>query len=110
MKKLKKEMDDYAKETKKIVKDKYEALDKSAEIRLNNQKKNIDDLNKTYEEAFDKIQDNIDDTKDKIDSLNNEISKLNENLASTKVDERKSIAQEVVQARKELKALEEQYV
>jgi uncharacterized protein YoxC len=109
MKKLKKEMDDYAKETKKIIKDKYEALDKSAEIRLNNQKKNIDDLNKTYEEAFDKIQDNIDDTKDKIDSLNNEISKLRENLANTKVDERKSIAQEVVQARKELKSLEEQY-
>ena len=110
MKKLKKEMDDYAKETKKIIKDKYQALDKSAEIRLNNQKKNIDDLNKTYEEAFDKIQDNIDDTKDKIDSLNNEISKLRDNLANTKVDERKSIAQEVVQARKELKALEEQYV
>lgn len=110
MKNLKKEMDDYAKETKKIIKDKYQALDKSAEIRLNNQKKNIDDLNKTYEEAFDKIQDNIDDTKDKIDSLNNEISKLRENLANTKVDERKSIAQEVVQARKELKSLEEQYV
>lgn len=110
MKKLKKEMDDYAKETKKMVKDKYQALDKEAEIRLNNQKKNIDELNKSFEEWFDKIQDNIDDTKSKIDSLNKEISNLQENLAKTKVDEKKSIAQEVVQARKELKALEEQYV
>ena len=110
MKKMKKEMDDYAKETKKMVKDKYQALDKEAEIRLDNQKKNIDELNKSFEEWFDKIQDNIDDTKSKIDSLNKEISNLQENLANTKVDERKSIAQEVVQARKELKALEEEYV
>ena len=109
MKKLKKEMDDYAKETKKMVKDKYQALDKEAEIRLNNQKKNIDELNKSFQEWFDKIQDNIDDTKSKIDSLNKEISNLQENLAKTKVDEKKSIAQEVVQARKELKALEDQY-
>ena len=109
MKKLKKEMDDYAKETKKMVKDKYQALDKEAEIRLNNQKKNIDELNKSFEEWFDKIQDNIDDTKSKIDSLNKEISNLQENLAKTKVDENKSIAKEVVQARKELKALEDQY-
>ena len=109
IKKLKKEMEDYAKETKRIAKEKYQALDKEAEVRLNNQKKNIDELNKSFQEWFDKIQDNIDDTKSKIDSLNKEISNLQENLANTKVDERKSIAQEVVQARKELKALEEQY-
>lgn len=109
IKKLKKEMEDYAKETKRIAKEKYQALDKEAEVRLNNQKKNIDELNKSFQEWFDKIQDNIDDTKSKIDSLNKEISNLQENLANTKVDERKSIAQEVVQARKELQALEEQY-
>lgn len=106
---LLKEMTEYAKETKKIKKDMYTALDKSAENWLKNQQKKINELNDEYEKSFDLIQDKIDDTSKNIESLEKSISSLKWTLASLQWEERTSIAQEYVKAKNEIKALEEQY-
>ena len=104
-----KEMNEYAKETKKIKKDMYTALDKSADNWLKNQQKKINELNDEYEKSFDLIQDKIDDTSKNIESLEKSISSLKWTLASLQWEERTSIAQEYVKAKNEIKALEEQY-
>lgn len=109
IKEAQKEAEEIAKIQKKAEKDKYTAIQKQAEYRLKNQQQVIEDLNDSYEDAFNDIQKNIDETQKHIDSLNNEIASLQETLANTKMDETKSIAKEVVNTRKELKALEEQY-
>ena len=75
---------------------------------MNNQQKLINDLNDEYETAFKDIQKNIDETQRHIDSLNQDIQNLTDSLANMKIDEQKSIAKEVVKARKELKALEDE--
>ncbi|MBQ5945177.1 hypothetical protein IJL65_01975 [bacterium] len=75
-------MNEYAKQTKKMQKDKYQALDKEAEYWLKNQQKKIEELNDTYQEAFDAIQKNIDSTAKNIQNLENEISSLQNTLAN----------------------------
>lgn len=113
LKALQDEMKAYWKQTAQIKKDKqamYKDLDKYANDWLKNQKKVIDDVNNEFQDKFDEIQDKIDDTQKNIDNLNNSISNLKQSLVDLKVDENKSIAKEVITARKELKALEEQYV
>lgn len=96
-------------EQKKSWQQYYKSLDEYANNQLNKQKKVIDDVNKEFQEKFDAIQDKIEDTGNTIKGLNDEISNLKNQLANLKVDENKSIAQEVIRARKELAALEEQY-
>lgn len=84
-------------------------MDKELEYRLKNQQSKIEELNDTYEDAFKDLQKNIDETQKHIDSLNQDIQNLTDSLANMKIDEQKSIAKEVVNARKELKALEDEY-
>lgn len=104
-----KEMNEYAKQTKKMQKDKYQALDKEAEYWLKNQQKKIEELNDTYQEAFDAIQKNIDSTAKNIQNLENEISSLQNTLANLWKEQTTSIAKEYVTAKKWLEELEEQY-
>ena len=109
LKEAQKEAEEIAKIQKKAEKDKYQAIEESAKHRLNNQQKLINDLNDEYETAFKDLQKNIDETQRHIDSLNQDIQNLTDSLANMKIDEQKSIAKEVVNARKELKALEDEY-
>ena len=109
---LKKEMQEYAKETERLKKEKdkwLKSLDDFARDKLKDQAKLIDDLWDEYEKKFKEIQKNIDDTEKAIEKLNEEIAELKQKMADLKIDENKSIAKEVVSARKELKALQEQY-
>lgn len=87
------------------LKEYYEALN----YQLDRQKKNINDLNSEYQSKFNEIENKVKDTEKVIEWLNDDINNLKNNLAELKVDENKSIAKEVVNVRKELQALEEQY-
>lgn len=98
-----------AEDNVKKMKEYYKSLDEHANKRLDNQKKVIDEVNKEYQEKFTEIQKKVEDTEKTIEGLNEDISQLKQNLVDLKIDENKSIAKEVVNARKELKALEEQY-
>lgn len=112
LEKLKKEMDEYAKETERLRKEreKYlKSLDEFANKELDKQKQVIEEVNKEYQEKFDEIQKKIKETEKTIEDLNKQIEDLRAKMVNLKIDENKSIAKEVVNARKELKALEEQY-
>lgn len=93
------------KQANELIKLQHEAM----EIAINRQMDRVKELNDTYQDKFDDISDKIEDTKKKIESLNNEIASLQSSMNNLKVDERKSIANEVIKARKEIQALEEQY-
>ena len=105
IKQMQKDLDDLHKFDAENLK----ALDQLARQELWVIEDNISDINKKYEEQFKDLQKLIDDTQKKIDSLTKEIAKLQQELLDLKVDENKSIAQEVVKARSEIKKLEEEY-
>lgn len=109
LEKLKKEMEDYAKETKKIQQDVYKAVQKEADNWLANQVKNINDLDKEFQKSFDKIQDKIDDTTKNIENLTKGITDLRKKLVELQVEQTQSVAKEYVKAKKEMESLEEQY-
>lgn len=109
LEKLKKEMEDYAKETKKIQQDVYKAVQKEADNWLANQVKNINELDKEFQKSFDKIQDKIDDTTKNIENLTKNISDLRKKLVELQVEQTQSVAKEYVKAKKEMESLEEQY-
>ena len=88
----------------------YKQVDEEAKYMLKRQENVLSDLNKEYKEKFDEISKKVKDTQKNVDDLVDAVASLRTKLSDLKVDERKSIAQEVVNARKELKALEEQYV
>lgn len=99
----------YYEEREKETANFYKQVDKEARDMLSNQKKVIDDLNKEYQEKFDAIWDKIKDTQKNIDSLTGSINSLKWQLADLQVDKNKSLAQEFLNAKKELQSLEEQY-
>ena len=105
IKQMQKDLDDLHKFDAENLK----ALDQLARQELWVIENNISDINKKYEEQFNELQKLIDNTQKKIDSLTKEIAKLQQELLDLKVDENKSIAQEVVKARSEIKKLEEEY-
>ena len=109
LEKLKKEMEDYAKETKKIQQDLYKSIQKEADNWLANQVKNINELDKEFQKSFDKIQDKIDDTTKNIENLTKNISDLRKKLVELQVEQTQSVAKEYVKAKKEMESLEEQY-
>lgn len=109
LEKLKKEMEDYAKETKKIQQDLYKSIQKEADNWLSNQVKNINELDKEFQKSFDKIQDKIDDTTKNIENLTKNISDLRKKLVELQVEQTQSVAKEYVKAKKEMESLEEQY-
>ena len=109
LEKLKKEMEDYAKETKKIQQDVYKAVQKEADNWLANQVKNINELDKEFQKSFDKIQDKIDDTTKNIENLTKGITDLRKKLVELQVEQTQSVAKEYVKAKKEMESLEEQY-
>ena len=104
-----KEMNDYAKETKKIQQDLYKSIQKEADNWLANQVKNINELDKEFQKSFDKIQDKIDDTTKNIENLTKNISDLRKKLVELQVEQTQSVAKEYVKAKKEMESLEEQY-
>lgn len=106
---LKKEMEEYAKETKKIQQDLYKSIQKEADHWLDKQVKNINELDKEFQKSFDKIQDKIDETTKNIENLTKEIAGLKQKLVDLQTEQTTSIAKEYVNAKKELQALEEQY-
>lgn len=106
---LKKEMEEYAKETKRIQQDLYKSIQKEADHWLSNQVKNINDLDKEFQKSFDKIQDKIDETTKNIENLTKEIAGLKQKLVDLQTEQTASVAKEYVNAKKELQALEEQY-
>lgn len=106
---LKKEMEEYAKETKRIQQDLYKSIQKEADHWLSNQVKNINELDKEFQKSFDKIQDKIDETTKNIENLTKEIAGLKQKLVDLQTEQTASVAKEYVNAKKELQALEEQY-
>lgn len=105
VKQMKKDLEDL----QKFDSDNLKALDNLARQKLGIIEDNISDINKKYQEQFNELQKLIDNTQKKIDSLTKEIAELQQKLLDLKVDENKSIAQEVVKARSEIKKLEEEY-
>lgn len=106
---LKKEMEEYTKETKRIQQDLYKSIQKEADHWLSNQVKNINELDKEFQKSFDKIQDKIDETTKNIEKLTDEIGNLKQKLVDLQTEQTASVAKEYVNAKKELQALEEQY-
>ena len=110
--KQKKEMDEYAKETKKrhkTNKDLFTELDNISKRYLKDLENEIKATSKEFEKAMDDVQDKIDDTTKEIEKLEKEITKLNEELDKLWKEENTSLAKEIIKEQDWLKKLEKQF-
>ena len=99
---------EYLKQKEKEEKETNKKLYNYAKEWLSDQEKVITDLNKKYEEQYDKIEKKVKETSDKIKSLNKDIESLNKSINDLWKDENKSLAQEFITARDELKKMEKE--
>jgi len=108
---LNEEMKKYGKQTKNIHKaneEYYKLIDKLAWQKLKELESWLKDLEKEFDKAVDEVQKKIDDTTKNIKKLEEEIDKLNDKLSDIWKEENKSLAQEYIKARDELKKMEKE--